>query len=30
HLEEVKIELKEGQFHNGTGKVIRFVGKKRV
>jgi cyclopropane fatty-acyl-phospholipid synthase-like methyltransferase len=30
HLEEVKIELKEGQFHNGTGKVIRFVGKKRA
>ena len=27
-LEDIKIELKEGDFHNGTGKVIRFVGKK--
>ena len=28
-LEEVTIELHEGKFHNGTGKVIRFVGKKQ-
>jgi SAM-dependent methyltransferase len=28
-LEEVEIELHEGAFHNGVGKVIRFVGKKR-
>lgn len=27
-LEEVEVELKEGLFHNGTGKVIRFIGKK--
>jgi len=27
-LEEVKVELHEGDFHNGVGKVIRFVGKK--
>jgi SAM-dependent methyltransferase len=27
-LEEVEIELNEGEFHNGTGKVIRFIGKK--
>jgi hypothetical protein len=28
-LEEKQIELKEGDFHNGIGSVIRFVGKKR-
>lgn len=28
-LEEVEIELSEGQFHNGIGSVIRFVGKKK-
>lgn len=27
-LEEVEIELNEGKFHNGLGKVIRFIGKK--
>ena len=27
-LEEVQIELKEGNFHNGLGSVIRFIGKK--
>jgi cyclopropane fatty-acyl-phospholipid synthase-like methyltransferase len=27
-LEEVEVELNEGDFHNGIGKVIRFVGKK--
>ena len=29
-LEEIEVELKEGKFHNGIGKVIRFIGKKRV
>lgn len=29
-LEEVQVELKEGNFHNGLGSVIRFVGKKRT
>jgi len=28
-LEEVEIELKEGRYHNGTGKVIRFIGTKK-
>ena len=28
-LEEKKIELSEGLFHNGTGSVIRFVGRKK-
>ena len=28
-LEEKEIELNEGQFHNGKGSVIRFVGRKR-
>ncbi len=28
-LEEVEVELKEGEFHNGTGSVIRFIGKKK-
>lgn len=28
-LEEKEIELHEGIFHNGTGSVIRFVGKKK-
>ena len=27
-LEEKEIELKEGIFHNGTGSVIRFLGRK--
>lgn len=27
-LEEVEVELKEGNYHNGTGSVIRFIGKK--
>lgn len=29
-LEEVEIELNEGNFHNGVGRVIRFVGRKRT
>lgn len=28
-LIETEIELKEGPFHNGTGSVIRFVGRKK-
>ncbi|GIW22452.1 MAG: methyltransferase [Candidatus Sericytochromatia bacterium] len=28
YLNEEEIELKEGNFHNGIGMVIRFVGKK--
>jgi 2-polyprenyl-3-methyl-5-hydroxy-6-metoxy-1,4-benzoquinol methylase len=28
-LVEKEIELNEGQFHNGTGSVIRFVGRKK-
>jgi SAM-dependent methyltransferase len=28
-LSEMEIELKEGLFHNGTGSVIRFLGKKK-
>lgn len=28
-LEEKEIELSEGLFHNGTGSVIRFVGRKK-
>lgn len=28
-LTETEIELKEGSFHNGTGSVIRFVGRKK-
>jgi hypothetical protein len=28
YLEEKVIELKEGNYHNGTGSVIRFIGKK--
>ena len=27
-LEEVEVELKEGLYHNGIGKVMRFVGRK--
>ena len=27
-LEDVEVLLEEGEFHNGTGKVIRFLGKK--
>lgn len=29
-LEEVETELKEGSYHNGVAKVIRFVGKKAL
>ena len=28
-LEEKVIELKEGEFHNGEGSVIRYVGRKK-
>lgn len=28
-LEEKEIELNEGQFHNGKGSVIRFLGRKK-
>ncbi|MEO7263538.1 MAG: class I SAM-dependent methyltransferase [Ferruginibacter sp.] len=28
-LTEIEIELSEGQFHNGKGSVIRFVGRKK-
>lgn len=28
-LEEKEIQLSEGRFHNGTGSVIRFVGRKK-
>jgi len=28
-LSETEIELNEGLFHNGTGSVIRFLGKKK-
>jgi hypothetical protein len=28
-LVEKEIELSEGQFHNGKGSVIRFVGRKK-
>jgi hypothetical protein len=28
-LAEQEIELSEGQFHNGKGSVIRFVGRKK-
>jgi SAM-dependent methyltransferase len=28
-LSEIEIELKEGMFHNGTGSVIRFLGRKK-
>ncbi len=28
-LEEVKVELAEGDFHNGTGCLIRFIGRKK-
>lgn len=28
-LEEKEIELQEGLYHNGTGSVIRFVGRKK-
>ncbi|WCL50278.1 class I SAM-dependent methyltransferase [Leptospira sp. GIMC2001] len=28
-LEETEIELKEGQYHNGIGSVIRFIGMKK-
>ena len=27
-LEEVEIELQEGEYHNGTASVIRFIGRK--
>lgn len=29
-LEEDEVELNEGIYHNGIGKVIRFVGRKRI
>ncbi|ASW73225.1 methyltransferase [Chryseobacterium piperi] len=28
-LKESEVELQEGLFHNGTGSVIRFIGKKK-
>lgn len=28
-LEEIEVELKEGEFHNGIGKVIRYIGKNK-
>jgi 2-polyprenyl-3-methyl-5-hydroxy-6-metoxy-1,4-benzoquinol methylase len=28
-LEDVVVTLNEGEFHNGTGKVIRFIGRKK-
>ena len=28
-LEEKQVELKEGNFHNGIGSVIRFIGRKK-
>ena len=28
-MSETEIELKEGPFHNGTGSVIRFLGRKK-
>lgn len=28
-LEEIEVELIEGKYHNGTGSVIRFVGRKK-
>ncbi len=28
-LEEAEVELKEGEFHNGKAKLIRFVGRKK-
>ncbi|MNL71536.1 hypothetical protein D3C87_1967000 [compost metagenome] len=28
-LVEQEIELKEGLYHNGTGSVIRFIGRKK-
>ena len=27
-LEEIEVELKEGEFHDGKGSVIRFIGRK--
>ena len=29
-LEEVEVELNEGLYHQGKGKVIRFVGRKKA
>jgi len=29
-LADVEVELKEGNYHNGIGRVIRFVGRKSV
>ena len=29
-LAEKEIELQEGRFHNGTGSVIRFLGRKKI
>jgi hypothetical protein len=28
-LEEKEIQLSEGMYHNGTGSLIRFVGRKK-
>jgi cyclopropane fatty-acyl-phospholipid synthase-like methyltransferase len=28
HLEETTVHLQEGDYHNGNGKVIRFIGQK--
>lgn len=28
-LKEVEVELSEGVFHNGIGKVVRFIGRKK-
>jgi hypothetical protein len=28
-LNEEVIDLQEGEYHNGTGSVIRFVGRKK-
>lgn len=28
-LKEAEVDLREGEFHNGTGSVIRFVGQKK-
>ena len=29
-LEEVEVHLEEGEFHQGLGSVVRFVGRKRA
>lgn len=30
HLEETTVHLQEGEYHNGNGKVIRFIGQKPI